>query len=80
MADVPLPLALPGIVAVDLRSEVPGMGRRVSLGFVIWIVIGLVVAANHGFLGRLNDLSGVLSAVLAVLAWPLVLLSIHVAI
>lgn len=56
------------------------MGRRVSLGSVIWIVIGLIVAANHGFLGHLDDVSGVLSAVLAVLAWPLVLLSVHVAI
>jgi ABC-type anion transport system duplicated permease subunit len=56
------------------------MGRRVSLGSVIWIVIGLVVAANHGFLGHLDDLSGVLSAVLAVLVWPLVLLNVHVAI
>ena len=54
--------------------------RPVSLGFVIWIVIGLIVASNKGFLGRLDDLSGVLSAVLAVLAWPLVLLEIHVAI
>lgn len=56
------------------------MGRRVSLSFVIWIVIGLVVVANHDFLSHLGDLSGVLSAVLAVLAWPLVLLSVHVAI
>ncbi len=54
--------------------------RPVSLGFVIWIVIGLIVASNKGFLGRLNDLSGVLSAVLAVLVWPLVLLDIHIAI
>ncbi len=56
------------------------MRRQVSLGFVIWLVIGLVVAANEGFLGRLDSLSGVLSAVLAVLAWPLVVLNIHVAI
>ena len=56
------------------------MRRPVSLGFVIWIVIGLVLAANKGFLGRLDTLSGVLSAVLAVLAWPLVLLNVHVAI
>lgn len=54
--------------------------RPVSLGFVIWIVIGLVVASNKGFLGRLDDLSGVLSAVLAVLLWPLVLLEVHIAI
>ncbi|HEV2759205.1 MAG TPA: hypothetical protein VGV86_06505 [Acidimicrobiales bacterium] len=54
--------------------------RPVSLGFVIWIVIGLIVASNKGFLGRLDDLSGVLSAVLAVLVWPLVLLDVHIAI
>jgi ABC-type anion transport system duplicated permease subunit len=56
------------------------MRRPVSLGFVIWIVIGLVVASNHGFLGHTDSLSGVLSAVLAVLDWPLVVLSVHVAI
>ena len=54
--------------------------RPVSLGFVIWIVIGLIVASNKGFLSRLGDLSGVLSAVLAVLVWPLVLLEVHIAI
>lgn len=56
------------------------MRRPVSLGFVIWIVVGLVVASNKGFLGNLDTLSGVLSALLAILAWPLVLLSVHVAI
>lgn len=54
--------------------------RPVSLGFVLWIVIGLVVASNKGFLSHLDTLSGVLSAVLAVLVWPLVLLEVHVAI
>ncbi len=56
------------------------MRRPVSLGFVIWIVIGLLVAGNQGFLGNLDSLSGFLSAVLAVLAWPLVLFDVHVAI
>ena len=56
------------------------MRRRVSLGFVVWIVIGLIVAANHNVLDHLNGLSPILSAVLAVLAWPLVLLKVHVAI
>ena len=51
------------------------MRRPVTLGFVIWIVIGLVVAANKGFLGHLDSVSGFLSAVLAVLVWPLVALS-----
>ena len=56
------------------------LGRGISIGTVIWIVIGLIVASNNGFLGRLDSLEGVLSAVLAVLAWPLVLLDVHVAI
>ena len=56
------------------------MRRPVSLGLFIWIVIGLLVAGDDGFLGHLDSLSGFLSAVLAVLAWPLVLFDVHVAI
>ncbi len=51
--------------------------RPVSVGTVIWIVIGLVVASNRGFLGHLDSLSGILSAALAVLVWPLVLFNVH---
>ncbi len=54
--------------------------RPVSLGFVIWIVIGLIVASNRGYLGSLGDLSGIVSAILVVLLWPLVLLGVHIAI
>jgi ABC-type anion transport system duplicated permease subunit len=55
-------------------------GRQVSLAAVIWIVIGMLVAANHHFLEHLDSLSRVLSAVLAVAVWPLVVLHVHVAI
>ena len=51
--------------------------RQVSLGVVVWIVVGLLVAANHHFLEDLGSLSRVLSAVLAVAVWPLVLLDVH---
>jgi ABC-type anion transport system duplicated permease subunit len=54
--------------------------RKVSLGAVIWIVVGLIVASGHGFLQHLHTLSGVLSAALAVALWPLVVLRIHVSI
>jgi ABC-type anion transport system duplicated permease subunit len=54
--------------------------RKVSLGVVIWVVVGVIVAANHHFLDHPNTLSKVLSAILAVAAWPLVVLQIHVAI
>ena len=56
------------------------MHRKVSLGVLVWVVVGMVVAADHDFLDRLDGLSGILSAVLAVILWPLVVLKIHVAI
>jgi ABC-type anion transport system duplicated permease subunit len=52
-------------------------GRSVSLGMVVWIVIGLIVAANHNYLKRLDTLSRILSAILAVAVWPLVVLKVH---
>lgn len=51
--------------------------RQVSLGVVIWVVIGVIVAARDNFLDDLGSLSSLLSAVLAVLVWPLVLLDVH---
>lgn len=51
--------------------------RQVSIGVVVWIVIGLVVAGRNGFLDDLGSLSAMLSLVLAVAVWPLVLLDIH---
>jgi hypothetical protein len=52
-------------------------GRQVSLGMVVWIVVGLVVAANDDFLDDLGSLERILSAILAVAVWPLVVLDVH---
>ncbi len=60
------------LVSAGLRGEL-----QYRANFVIWIVVGLVVASNKGFLSHLDSLSGVLSAALAVLVWPLVLLEVH---
>jgi hypothetical protein len=54
--------------------------RRVSLGLFVWVIVGMIVAANDNFLDHLDSLSGILSAILAVLAWPFVLLDVHIAI
>jgi hypothetical protein len=51
--------------------------RQVSMGVMVWVVIGLIVAAQKNFLDNLASLSGLLSAILAVLVWPLVLLKVH---
>ncbi len=54
--------------------------RQVSLVTVIWLIVGVIVAASHHFFTQLQTVSQVLSAILAVLLWPLLLLHIHVAI
>jgi hypothetical protein len=54
--------------------------RHFSFGGLIWLVIGVIVAANHDFLAHLDSAGGIGSAVLAVLAWPLVVLKVHIGI
>ena len=51
------------------------MFRSSFLGLV-YLVIGIAVAATHDYFEKLNTLRLVLSALLAVLLWPLVLLGI----
>ena len=46
----------------------------------VYLVIGLVVAAQHNYLAHLNNASRILSAVLAVVLWPLVLAGVHLSI
>ena len=51
------------------------MFRPSFLGLV-YLVVGIAVAASYDYFERLNTLRRVLSAVLAVLLWPLLLLGI----
>lgn len=46
------------------------------LGFV-YLVIGIIVAATHDYFKNVDTAKRVLSAVLAVLLWPLVLLGVN---
>ncbi|GAA4749969.1 hypothetical protein [Actinomycetospora chibensis] len=48
--------------------------RSVSLGTVVYLIIGLVVALSNGY--GITDLSSLLSFLLALFLWPLVLLGI----
>ncbi|HUA40210.1 MAG TPA: hypothetical protein VMA32_01500 [Streptosporangiaceae bacterium] len=50
-------------------------GRRYSWLFIIWVIIGIVVAWERGYLTA-HVLKLVLSLVLAIFLWPLVLLGI----
>jgi hypothetical protein len=49
---------------------------RISFLGIVYLVIGLVVAANNDYLDRLGGVRQVISAVLAIVLWPLVLLGI----
>ena len=53
------------------------MSRRLVVGlFVIYIIIGVIVAAGHHYFEHLDAVRPIASAVLAVLLWPLVLLGV----
>jgi hypothetical protein len=53
------------------------MSRRLVVGlFVIYIIIGVIVAAGHHYFEHLDTVRPIASGVLAVLLWPLVLLGV----
>ena len=54
------------------------MFRFSSLLTTIYLIVGLIVAADHHYLQRLHTLRAVVSAVLAIVLWPLVLLGVNV--
>jgi hypothetical protein len=47
-----------------------------SIVGIVYLVIGLIVASGHGYFSNLNRTMPILSAILAVLAWPLVLIGL----
>ncbi|HVD66792.1 MAG TPA: hypothetical protein VNB65_07845 [Gaiellaceae bacterium] len=50
---------------------------RISAAGVIYLVVGAVIAATHHYFEHLNTLKQVLSAVLAIVLWPLILLGVN---
>ena len=56
--------------------------RRYSIGTIIYLVIGIIMAANRGYLTNLSSLGALLSAVLAIVLWPLLIVGVnlHIAI
>ena len=49
---------------------------RISAVGVIYLVVGAVVAATHDYFENIYTLKRFLSAVLAVVLWPLILIGI----
>ena len=50
--------------------------RMGGIVLVIYLVIGVIVAATQGYFGGFGSLSGILEALLAIVAWPLILLGV----
>ncbi len=48
-----------------------------TLLLLMYLVVGVVVAESNNYLTGLDSLEAILSAVLAVLLWPLVLLDVN---
>jgi hypothetical protein len=51
---------------------------RISPLALVYLVIGVIVAAFRGYLENLDRLKPIISAILAVLLWPLVLIGVDV--
>lgn len=49
-----------------------------TIGGIIYLVIGLFVAASQNYFDQLTTLGRVLSAIIAVIVWPLLLLGIDI--
>jgi uncharacterized membrane protein len=54
--------------------------RRSPIFVIIYIVIGVIVASNRGYLVGLGNIEHIVSALLAIILWPLLLLgvSLHI--
>ena len=50
---------------------------RPRLLTIVWVVIGVLLAASHHYFANVNGVKTVVSAVLAILLWPLLLLGIN---
>lgn len=50
--------------------------RGVSLFALVYVIVGVAIAASHHYFDHINGWRGVLSAVLAAFLWPLILLGI----
>jgi hypothetical protein len=50
---------------------------RLSLTSITWLIVGVLLASAHHYLNHLNAIKPVVSAALAIVLWPLLLLGIN---
>jgi hypothetical protein len=49
---------------------------RTGIGSIVWLIIGVIVAASHHYFAHAHALKPIISALLAIVLWPLLLLGI----
>jgi uncharacterized membrane protein YkvI len=54
------------------------MFRAPSWLGIVWVVVGVAVAAINDYFDNLNTVGRVISAILAVILWPIVLLGFDI--
>lgn len=50
---------------------------RLSLGSAIWLIVGIILASSHHYFKHVDAIKPVVSAILAVVLWPLLLLGVN---
>jgi hypothetical protein len=50
---------------------------RSGIGSIIYLIVGVVLAASHHYFTHANALKPIVSAVLAIALWPLLLLGVN---
>jgi uncharacterized membrane protein YkvI len=54
------------------------MFRAPSWLGIVWVVVGVAVAAINDYFDNLNSVGRVISAILAVILWPIILLGFDI--
>jgi hypothetical protein len=52
-------------------------GRGPSLLTIIYLIVGVIVAAENNYLKNIDDIEALISLILAVVLWPLVLFDVN---
>lgn len=50
---------------------------RLRLTSAIWLIVGIILASTHHYFKHVDAIKPIVSAVLAVLLWPLLLLGVN---
>jgi hypothetical protein len=70
------------VVAVQGYSVARARARSVTsvrsgIGTVVYLIVGVIIASTHHYLTHVSALKPIVSALLAIILWPLLLLGIN---